>query len=809
MKKNRTTLKDRFKKGAIPTEADFVDLIDSMLNQEDDSISKLAGDPVKITALGVDEALLNFYRIENNESKLSWQIKQKPGGKVGLEISDSAAGRLFIENGSGNIGINNNLPKARLDIVQEPRSGNHPAPVKGLYVTGGFGPDNDGVEFRHSNGTQGLGFGYNTIYATGSIADQNLGLKPRGVGKVIVTGGLQVTAGAQVSGALQVSGAPIQLDGAQKLVFSDADVSNNLKLQLWTGYGLGINSSTLFYTAGGQHSWRDGANAERMLLSTAPDGGLTVKGTGASMFAGNLGIATAAAPACRLEVNGTVAFNDGSGFAVKSGNMASGSLTIGSITKSFGGGSGWSGSTAGLMLETLENTEIAVHDSGQRLASLLFYEGGAGSRITIGRDMGASWGAIGSVVLNGSVGVGVKTPTARLSVLGPNASELWGTAKSATFLTSSGGLGNNAGNDLALASIGFTSGNASSLGIRALRTVNGGDWNSTAIGLCMDVDNTVSAGASLWLHANGNVGVGTKTQGVRLEVSGNLKVSGDAQLTGVLTGPPNDYFKAQFTMTGGGTVTWAGGRLKWTARFIAISMERATTFGAGYVDIYPPATDIPAAQVYDGAVRSANSAGVVLAGWEALYAVHTVGGDNLAVSLRIVRYTNGFVAPSNWLLVAVVNGDDNTLRLGTGVILCANSASSLSSPIPQGVITMWSGPTNNIPTGWALCDGNNGTPNLKDRFIVGAGASYGVGATGGANTVALSINEMPSHNHNNGNFSQLLQNTGRDTTDGLDNNAGGTGEPDVARSAAMVNTGGGQAHENRPPYYALAFIMKL
>lgn len=293
MKKNRSTLKEYFKKGAIPTESNFADLIDSMLNQDEDSIGKLPNDPLRITAVGTDESLLNFYRIEQNQEKVTWQVKQKPGGKAGLSFGDDSGPQLFIESGTGKTGLGTTSPKAKLDILQEARSGTHPAAVKGLYVTGTWGADNDGIEFRHTNGTQGIGFGYNTIYATGSNPNQNLGLKPRGTGAVVV------------SGPLQVSGSTLQLDGNQKIYFSDTDTTNNLKIQLWSGYGLGINGGTLFYASNGRHSWRDNAGTnERMALTTNADGGLAVLGTGVSSFAGSVGINTTNTGTFKLSVNG-------------------------------------------------------------------------------------------------------------------------------------------------------------------------------------------------------------------------------------------------------------------------------------------------------------------------------------------------------------------------------------------------------------------------------------------------------------------------------------------------------------------------
>lgn len=126
---------------------------------------------------------------------------------------------------------------------------------------------------------------------------------------------------------------------------------------------------------------------------------------------------------------------------------------------------------------------------------------------------------------NGNVGIGTTTPNACLSVVAPNAHEIQGNAHSTTLLTSSGSLGSTAGDELALASLGCKDEhNNTSLGIRARRTTNGNTWNTTAIGLGMDVDHTVRAGASLWLHANGNVGIGTDVPQKRLHVKGNADV---------------------------------------------------------------------------------------------------------------------------------------------------------------------------------------------------------------------------------------------------------------------------------------------
>jgi microcystin-dependent protein len=138
------------------------------------------------------------------------------------------------------------------------------------------------------------------------------------------------------------------------------------------------------------------------------------------------------------------------------------------------------------------------------------------------------------------------------------------------------------------------------------------------------------------------------------------------------------------------------------------------------------------------------------------------------------------------------------------------------SIVPTGVVVMWSGALNNIPEGFALCDGQNGTPNLRNRFIVGAGDEYSVGITGGAKEVELNTSQIPAHTHlimanaiaTNDTVSSGTQMAKTRTGGGRsDANLGGVSNPALVGKSSSV--GGGDPHENRPPYYSLAFIIKL
>lgn len=128
-----------------------------------------------------------------------------------------------------------------------------------------------------------------------------------------------------------------------------------------------------------------------------------------------------------------------------------------------------------------------------------------------------------------------------------------------------------------------------------------------------------------------------------------------------------------------------------------------------------------------------------------------------------------------------------------------------SGGVPKGTIVIWSGTAEDIPEGWALCDGQDGRPDLRDKFVLGAGSTYDVGATGGSSTVSLTAQQLPNHSH------ILTVGTDGDADHihtGLTYPSACTQNVTNTTNHSTSSAGNGQAHNNMPPYYALCYIIK-
>jgi hypothetical protein len=191
----------------------------------------------------------------------------------------------------------------------------------------------------------------------------------------------------------------------------------------------------------------------------------------------------------------------------------------------------------------------------------------------------------------------------------------------------------------------------------------------------------------------------------------------------------------------------------------------------------------------------------------------------------IVLGTDGRPATEIWLTYGynykfvLKDSSDTTIQTYDNLYGIIGTQPASGATIPSGLIAMWSGSIGSIPSGWYLCDGSNGTPNLTDRFIIGAGSTYAVNGTGGVSSVTLTTNNLPAHTHtatvtDPGHFHTY------DRTNGTSGQSGGgasvingytstnTSTATTGISVANSSTGSGTSFSILNPYYALAFIQK-
>jgi len=209
-------------------------------------------------------------------------------------------------------------------------------------------------------------------------------------------------------------------------------------------------------------------------------------------------------------------------------------------------------------------------------------------------------------------------------------------------------------------------------------------------------------------------------------------------------------------------------------------------------------------------------------------ATYTTNSGIIANSNPIVLGTDGRTPSEIWLTYGynykfvLQDSVGSTIATYDNLYGILGTIPAASSTLPTGMILLWSGSIGSIPTGYLLCDGTNSTPDLRDRFIIGAGSSYSVNQTGGsADAIVVSHTHTatststvtdPGHLHTvppavsdaigGGGAQQAYRGTGPSNT------STATTGITVATATTNATAGTSGTGQNIPPYFALCYIMK-
>jgi len=224
----------------------------------------------------------------------------------------------------------------------------------------------------------------------------------------------------------------------------------------------------------------------------------------------------------------------------------------------------------------------------------------------------------------------------------------------------------------------------------------------------------------------------------------------------------------------------------------------------------------------DGRPLNAGKLYTYQAGSTTPFATYTDVNGLIANTNPIILGTDGRPPSEIWLTdgffykFVLTDSSDVTIQTYDNLYGIIGTAPSPATPTPAGVIVLWSGSIGSIPAGWALCNGSNGTPDLRNRFVVGAGSTYAVDASGGSadaivvshTHTATSVVTDPGHVHNSGETIGVTSGgvSARGITAG--GNATGSSTTGITVATTNASTGTSGTNANLPPYYALCYIMK-
>jgi len=372
---------------------------------------------------------------------------------------------------------------------------------------------------------------------------------------------------------------------------------------------------------------------------------------------------------------------------------------------------------------------------------------------------------------------------------------------------------------------------------------------------------TVGANGANSLTAldNGNVGIGNTTPSEKLHVTGNALVSGTGSLTGALSTGSNLSVTGTAAVTGTSTFTGAStfnGSVRiassgttpmsfgsWLGTKISLwdnLGDSTTIYGFGIqsntLQVFTPGAGNDIALGYGPSASMTETMrvkgnGNVGIGTSSPAQKLSVNGDTLTTGTAYLLDTNHSIRAISGSGVAI-----STYAVTDGIILkqdTGNVGIGTTSPsqklevngtvkattftgngtIPIGGIIMWNGTTTDIPAGWTLCNGvaSNGLtpPDLRDRFIVGAGSAYSPKATGGATSHSLAATNLPSFSIP---YKDIFYSEAGGSVTVTSNKGSGNSDSDnkgweIDRTATY--TGSATAIDHRPPYMALCYIMRV
>jgi hypothetical protein len=488
-------------------------------------------------------------------------------------------------------------------------------------------------------------------------------------------------------------------------------------------------------------------------------------------------------PLSELDVNfaNCKAFAENSGNVT--GNIQSNITAVGTLTSlTVSGNVNIAGNISGNITVAGANTQVLFNDNGvaNAVSGLTFNKNG--NLLSVTGNVVSNSGVIGTVLVStsGNIGTSSDVVTFRLAnnfpttfFIGGNAGNVFiANANSTTTMAGNVAAGGNisaAGNVLANNLI--VSGNIIDTGSLSIVTgTTGNTWTFDTTG-----NITFPGGGIIRSRLNsGNVGVALFEGSAGGEVSMNWNNNNYAYVDATGT----------YLQSNGNSVQLNGNLLSvGTSTSVAIS-------ATGNVQ----AANVRSLGVVFGNVCLLTPGFISATG-------NAIIGGNLSVS-------------GNASAPTAANGT-NTTQLATTAFV-VNTAQNL---IPTGVIVMWSGNIASIPTGWTLCNGGNGTPDLRDRFVVGAGSTYAVAATGGSadavvvshtHTASSAVSD-PGHAHGY----TAPASTGSDAT-GFDTEIAtttaattGSANTGITVTTTVNSSGVSGTNANLPPYYALAYIMKL